>query len=81
MFRAAHTGQYGEDAGAATHVEHFPSLHIVVEDALNHLRRGGMMACAKGHLRIDGDVVFRLRHILWNVPAMTQRSPTTSGWK
>ena len=63
MFRAAHTGQYGEDAGAATHVEHFPTLHIIVEDALNHLRRSGMMACAKGHLRIDGDVVFRLRHI------------------
>ena len=53
----AHTGQYGQDARAATHVEHGFARHVVGQDFADHLARGGVVARAERHTRVDGDVV------------------------
>ena len=74
MLRPPLGSEDGENARAAAHVEHFKTLHLVVEQALKHLCRGLMMPCAERHLRIDGNVIVGR----WNV-FMESRSHYAAG--
>lgn len=61
---AAHGGEDGEDGGAASHVEHMAPGEVHVEQLVDDEAGGFVVACAEGHLRVYGDVIFSFRNIV-----------------
>lgn len=61
---ALHACQDGEDGGAASHVEHMAPGEVHVEQLVDDEAGGFVVACAEGHLRVYGDVIFSFRNIV-----------------